>query len=111
MGFMRPDNLYQTLILGLLVLLLGACGSTGFRAEVSRFHQLPAPSGEAAEIVPGKDIVEGIEFNAYANLVGARLDALGYRATAGEPPDLIVTLGESEAASPLRSPFAELRDV
>lgn len=100
MGFMRPDNLYQTLILGLLVLLLGACGSTGFRAEVSRFHQLPAPSGEAAAIVPAQDIVEGIEFNAYANQVGARLDALGYRAAAGEPPDLIVTLGYGATADP-----------
>ena len=104
MAFMRPKNICRTSGLGLLVLLLAACGTTGFRTEVSRFHQLPAPSGEAAIIVPAENIEEGIEFNTYANLVGDRLDALGYRAAVGASPDIIVTLGYGATADPSYRP-------
>ena len=61
------------------LLTLSAC-ATPFQSKVSRFQQMPAPSGQsfviqAADRAKG----DGLEFAQYANLVRERLAAQGYQ--------------------------------
>ena len=77
---------------GLLALSLAAC-STSFRSEVVSFHKLPSPSGERVSIIPLKDEMSaGLEFEQYANLIGARLGTLGYSSVGTGEADLIVKI-------------------
>lgn len=72
---------------------LAAC-ATPFRAEVSRFQQMPAPQGQSFAIEPRDERDRGgLEFGHYASLVAAEMTRVGYRQAApGERPDLIVRL-------------------
>ena len=71
--------------------LLAAC-ATGFRADVTRFHVLTPAAGESVTIEPAEGIEMGPEFTSYANMVGDRLAAEGYRPAAGEAANIIATL-------------------
>ncbi len=89
-------------LLGFL-LMLSACASSGFKAEVSQFHQLGAPANPAGEgliIVPAEGIDGGLEFTNYAGMIGARLDVLGYHAAADAEPEIVVTLGYAALPDP-----------
>jgi len=86
--------------------MLGACGTSGFRAEVKRFHQLPPPAEETLQIVPAANLDAGIEFNSYAEQVGERLGALGYRSALEGAPDLVVTLDYRARPDPSYRPAA-----
>ena len=76
---------------------LAAC-ATPFNANVSRFSaQLPAPQGQTFAIVSDDQALSGgLEFSQYANMVGMKMQALGY-APAASPAnaDLIVRFGYS----------------
>lgn len=75
----------------LSILALNAC-ATPFRADVSRFQQLPPAQGQSFAVVAAdpKD-VGGIEFGQYAGLVTARMQSLGYHPAApGAKADLNV---------------------
>ncbi len=63
----------------LMLTLLAAC-ATPFRANVSRFQSLPAPTGQTF-FVQAQDRTKagGLEFSNYANLVRERLLAAGYQ--------------------------------
>ncbi|MFN3990457.1 MAG: DUF4136 domain-containing protein [Erythrobacter sp.] len=63
----------------LLAMLLAAC-ATPFKADVSRFSKpLPAPVGTSFAIVADNpNYAGGLEFGAYADLVAARLEEIGY---------------------------------
>ena len=61
-----------------LALAISACSTSGFRAEVSRFHQLTAPAGETFGITPGANVEDGIEYKSYLGLLVERLSAQGY---------------------------------
>ena len=78
----------------LTLLALSGC-ATPFRAEVSRFQQLPAVNGQTFVIKaadPAND--GGIEFGRYAGLVAAKMREQGFVPAAnGAPFDLTVTLG------------------
>lgn len=73
--------------------LLAAC-TTPFKAQVSRFQQLPAPTGQSFVIEPVDDSRKGsLEFASYASLVAQRLAGLGYQpAVPGAQPTLVVRL-------------------
>jgi hypothetical protein len=73
------------------LLLTGAC-TEPFRADVSRFQMMPPPEGQTFTVQASDPRLQGIEFQTYAELVGSRLTALGYRP--GEPghSSLIVTM-------------------
>ena len=77
---------------GLLLTGLAAC-ATPFNANVSRFSaQLPAPQGQTFAVVAADSaLAGGLEFSQYANLVGMKMQNLGY-APAANPAtaDLIV---------------------
>lgn len=66
-----------------LLTLLAACAST-FPAQVARFQQLPAPTGQTF-VIQSKDPAKAgsLEFATYANLVRERLVAQGYQPAAG----------------------------
>jgi len=88
--------LYQMLRSSVLLILLGpvlAACATGFEADVTRFHSLNQPNGETVTIQPAPGIEMGPEFTSYANLVGDRLAAEGYRPAASGPADIVATLG------------------
>lgn len=75
-----------------LVALTGC--ATGFKANVARFQQLPAPAGQSFAIVADDPrLAGGLEFSQYASLVSERLRQTGY-VPAGDPgrADLIVRL-------------------
>jgi hypothetical protein len=92
------------LLAPLALLSLGAC-ATPFRADVSRFQQLPAPQGQSFALKaadPAND--GGIEFGQYARLVAAEMQRIGYvPAAPGTAADLTVTLGYSVDAGKERS--------
>jgi hypothetical protein len=74
------------------LLLLGAC-ATPFRADVSRFQQMPAPQGQTFFIQPADPRRDGLEFETYAQMVAGRLAAQGYRpAAARGDASLVVSL-------------------
>jgi hypothetical protein len=60
-------------------LLLAAGCTQSFRADVSRFQQMPAPQGQSFFIQPGDPRMQGgLEFATYARLVADRLAQQGY---------------------------------
>jgi hypothetical protein len=76
-----------------LLTLLAACASS-FPAQVARFQQLPAPSGQSF-VIQSKDPAKagGLEFATYANLVRDRLVAQGYQpAASAQAATLVVNL-------------------
>jgi len=75
------------------LLSLGGC-ATGFPAQVSRFQQMPAPTGQSF-VIRAADPADrgGIEFGQYADLVRRHLLALGYsEAPSAATASLMVTL-------------------
>ncbi len=76
------------------LLSLTAC-ATPFRADVSRFQQLPPAQGQSFAIKaadPAND--GGLEFGSYASLISDRMASLGYvAADSADNADLTVTLG------------------
>lgn len=76
------------------LLALGAC-ATPFKADVSRFQELPAPQGQSFTIKPADAANSGgIEFSQYAALVATEMQEVGYvAAPTGAPADMTVTLG------------------
>lgn len=87
-----PLTRARTALAPLLLLGLAAC-ATPFKADVSRYSAaLPAPQGQSYAVVADNPaLAGGIEFGQYANLVGARMNALGYvPAASAESADLVV---------------------
>ena len=99
MGTATAKRAVGVMLAGLL-LMLSACASNSFKAEVSRFHQLPPPGGEVTVIVPAEGVLDSLEFNTYARPIAARLDFLGYREAAGVEPEIIATLGYAAMPDP-----------
>jgi len=77
-----------------LLAALAAAGCAGsFEADVARFHDLPAAAGERVTVVPAEpDKAGSPEFETYARLVRAQLEAQGYRPVS-ENPDIRAELG------------------
>lgn len=72
---------------------LAAC-ATPFRADVSRFQQMPVPQGQSFSVEPrSADLSGGLEFNHYASLIAAEMTRVGYRQAApGEGADFTVKI-------------------
>lgn len=87
-------NKVATFLAPLALLALGAC-ATPFKADVSRFQELPAPQGQSFNIrAADPAYAGGIEFSQYASLVATEMQEVGYvAAPAGAPADMTVTLG------------------
>lgn len=81
-------------VLAPLALLAVAGCATPFRAQVSRFQQLPVPQGQTFSIVADDPRLEGgLEFAQYANIVSTRLAGFGYtRAVTPGASNLVVRL-------------------
>ncbi len=77
------------------LLMLSGCAASPFRAEVSRFQQLPPAQGQSFAITAADEANRGgIEFSQYASLVSAQMTKLGYvPSAAGKNADLTVLLG------------------
>ena len=74
-------------------LLLASGCAQPFKADVARFQMMPPPSGQTFFVQASDPRQQGsIEFQSYAQMVAARLNALGYRQ--GEPghADMVVSL-------------------
>lgn len=71
---------------------LAAC-TTPFRADVARFQQMPAPTGQSFYVAPADPADQGLEFATYADLVAQEMVEEGYtRATSAEDATLLVTM-------------------
>ena len=71
---------------------LAACATPAFKADVSRFQsKLPAPQGQTFAVVADDPaLAGGLEFSQYADLVEARMAALGYSEAAPQSANLLV---------------------
>lgn len=80
----------------IVLLALGAC-ATPFKADVSRFQELPAPQGQSFTIKSADAAnAGGIEFGQYASLVATEMQEIGYvQAPTGAAADMTVMLGYS----------------
>jgi Domain of unknown function (DUF4136) len=77
----------------LALLTISGC-ATPFRADVSRFQQLPPAQGQSFAIKAADPAnAGGIEFGQYASLVAGQMQKLGYVASTTGSSDLTVTLG------------------
>jgi hypothetical protein len=76
-----------------LLLSLGAC-ATSFRANVSRFQQMPPPDGQSFVVQAADPRLQGgLEFQQYASMVSERLTSQGYKPADGPGrATLVVTL-------------------
>lgn len=76
-----------------LLLPLVGCGRSIVN-DVTTFHNLPAPDGETIEVVAlHPEQQKSLEFGQYAELVGQRLGAAGYRPPQGAPAEYIARIG------------------
>jgi len=84
---------YFKLLAPVALLAVAGC-ATPFRAQVSRFQQLPAPQGQTFSIVADDPRLEGgLEFAQYASIVADRLGGYGYtRAVTPGSANLVVRL-------------------
>lgn len=91
---MRVASIFKTAAAALALGALSACATPGFRADVSRFQQMPAPQGQTFAVVPSEgENQDGLEFQHYASVVASELTRLGYVPTrSGESADFRVTL-------------------
>lgn len=81
-------------ILPILALMLLAACTTPFKANVARFQQMPAPSGQSF-VIQAKDPAKqgSLEFAQYASLVRKKLAAQGYQpASSPQAATLVVSL-------------------
>jgi hypothetical protein len=87
--------------IALLASLVSAC-ATNFAADVTRFQQLPKPSGETIEVVPKNPNEAGnLSFKQYAQMVGTHLGQVGYNPpVAGTPSVLIATIDYGVSSGP-----------
>ncbi len=81
-----------TFLAPIALLALGAC-ATPFKADVSRFQELPAPQGQSF-VVKAADPADagGIEFAQYASLIAGEMIELGYVQAQGSSADMTVLL-------------------
>lgn len=81
-----------TFLAPIALLALGAC-ATPFKADVSRFQELPAPQGQSF-VIRAADPADagGIEFGQYASLIAGEMIELGYVQAKGSSADMTVSL-------------------
>ena len=98
----RPKimGLNRLLLALALTLLLGACAAPGFRAEVTRFHEIDVPRGERVLIVPTEGLEAGLEFENYAAQLEQYLANYGYLPSQEGRPQLRATFGYFAKADP-----------
>lgn len=88
-----PARIVKLMVVPLVLAFLAACTSS-LNTRVSRFNELPPPSGQTIAVVsedPG--LTGGIEFNQYARVVEERLAAVGYRPVSSpQGADLVARL-------------------
>lgn len=81
------------------LLVISGCSASGFRADVTRFHHMPVPfaggQGKGILIEPLDPQKAGLQFAAYADLVGRHLGALGYQPAKDRTPDIIARIDYS----------------
>lgn len=83
-----------TIVAPLTLLALSACATAPFKADVSRFQELPAPAGQTF-VIKAADAKNagGIEFGQYAALVSEQMVEEGYLpAASGRAADMTVLL-------------------
>ena len=88
------------ILIAVLGLMLSACSTSGFRADVSRFHQLAPASGESFQVIPGANVEDGIEFKSYLGLLVDRLGTAGYQPSFTAPPQYQMFLDYGSRADP-----------
>lgn len=76
----------------LMLATLGACATSGFNSNVTRYSaQLPAPQGQTFAVVADDPaLAGGLEFSQYSQLVSARMAQLGYAPASPDNADLLV---------------------
>ena len=80
-------NSFKTAIAAAALAALSACTTSGMPAQVSRYQQMPATTGESFFVVAADPAKQGsLEFQRFGELVSAEMAAQGY-AMASSPDD------------------------
>lgn len=89
---MTMKALVKSAMMAGVLLGLSACVQ-GFRADVARFQQMPAPQGQTFSIVASDPALSNsLEFAQYASLVRGELARVGYIPASGNAADLVVRM-------------------
>lgn len=90
----------QAVFVIILTFALSACATSGFKAEVSRFHALPPAENQTFQVIPGANVEDGIEFKSYLGYLVDHLSAAGYRPAFNEAPQYQVFLDYGSRPDP-----------
>lgn len=91
----------------LLASSLGACASSRFEADVVRFHRNDVAEASTVSLRPADSgLAQTLEFQQYAEILGQRLAARGFRPASGGAADLI---GEVSYTTTTRSALRDNR--
>ena len=83
-------TLTRILAAALLATSLGACASSRFEADVVRFHRNDVAESATVSLRPADpSLAQTLEFQQYAEILGQRLSAHGFRPASGGTADLI----------------------
>ncbi|HKJ75353.1 MAG TPA: DUF4136 domain-containing protein [Alphaproteobacteria bacterium] len=98
---MKPRKIFRPFALAVMLSALAGC-ATNFTADVTRFQQLPKPSGETIEVVPkNPSDANALSFKKYAQMIGTHLGAVGYKPPqSGTPSTYIATIDYGVSAGP-----------
>lgn len=77
-----------------LTLLVAACTSSAFKADITRFHDQSVTNylGHSVTIRPIDGMAGNLEFSSYAAIVGQKLGELGFRPAGNEAPDIVAEM-------------------
>ena len=77
------NMVFKSILILTGLLFLAGC-SNSIESNVTRFHQLPPPSGETIEVIAMDPTMQrSIEFGTYAQMVGKKLGDVGYNPPEG----------------------------
>jgi Domain of unknown function (DUF4136) len=98
------------IVLAMLAATVSGCATAPEPASAVRFHSGFAVQAQSIALVPADPaLARSLEFASYANALGAKLEALGFKPAAGTTADLIGQISYSEtrrAGPPKRSPVS-----
>ena len=83
-----------------LVLALSACSTSGFKADVSRFHALAPATGQTFQVIPDPKFEDSIEFKSYLGFLSSHLSNVGYLPALSEDPDFDIFLDYGSRPDP-----------
>ncbi|MDG1707167.1 MAG: DUF4136 domain-containing protein [Emcibacteraceae bacterium] len=86
---------YKNIFLLSALLIIASC-TNSIKSNVTRFHQLPPPSGQSIEVISiNPALQQSIEFGTYADIIGEQLGKFGYTPPIGDKSHYVAEISYS----------------